>query len=93
MQEGLARDLVRVIQQARRDAGLHVADRIRLSLALPEGALDAVRAFSDYVRENTLASELDFEGRLSGPGVFQSEAELGGAQLRVALARASGARA
>jgi isoleucyl-tRNA synthetase len=91
VQEGLARDLVRVVQQARRDAGLHVADRIHLSLALPEDALGAVRAFSDYVRENTLASELDFEGRLSGPGVFQTEAELGGARLRVALARASGA--
>jgi len=87
-QEGLARDLVRVVQQARRDAGLHVADRIRLSLALPEGAAAAVRAFADYVRENTLASELDLEGRLSGPGVFQLDAELAGAPLRVALAKA-----
>jgi len=91
--EGLARDLVRVVQQARRDAGLHVADRIRLSLQLPEDAKRAVRAFSDYVRENTLASELDFEGQLSGPGVFQAEAELGGGALRVALSRASGAGA
>jgi isoleucyl-tRNA synthetase len=88
VQEGLARDLVRVVQQARRDAGLHVADRIRLSLALPEGAVEAVRAFADYVCRNTLATELDLEGRLSGPGVFQVEAELGGAVLRVALARA-----
>jgi isoleucyl-tRNA synthetase len=93
VQEGLARDLVRVVQQARRDAGLHVADRIRLSLKLSDDARRAVRAFSDYVRENTLASELDFEGRLSGPGVFQTEAELGGGALRVALSRASGAGA
>jgi isoleucyl-tRNA synthetase len=87
VQEGLARDLVRVVQQARRDAGLHVADRIRLSLGLPEGAASAVRAFADYVRENTLASELDLEGRLTGAGVFQVDAELGGDALRVALAK------
>jgi isoleucyl-tRNA synthetase len=88
VQEGLARDLVRVVQQARRDAGLHVSDRIRLSLSLPDGALDAVRAFEGYVRENTLASALDLEGRLAGPGVFQTETELGGEPLRVALAKA-----
>jgi isoleucyl-tRNA synthetase len=88
LQEGLARDLVRVVQQARRDAGLHVSDRIRLSLALRGAAVDAVRAFADYVRESTLASELDLEGALAGPGVFQVESELGGEALRVALAKA-----
>ncbi|MGH7289223.1 MAG: isoleucine--tRNA ligase, partial [Myxococcota bacterium] len=64
VQEGLARDLVRMVQQARRDAGLHVADRIRLSLTLPQELRDAVRAFSAYVSESTLASELDLEGAL-----------------------------
>ncbi len=85
--EGLARDVVRVVQQARRDAGLHVADRIRLSLGLPDGSAEAVRAFADYVRENTLATELDLDGGLSGPGVFSASADLGGGALHVALAK------
>jgi isoleucyl-tRNA synthetase len=87
VQEGLARDVVRVVQQARRDAGLHVADRIRLSLGLSDGSAEAVRAFADYVQENTLAIELDLEGRLDGAGVFSAEAEIGGSAVRVALAK------
>ncbi len=90
VQEGLARDLVRVVQQARRDAGLHVADRIRLSLALPDDYENAARSFADYVAASTLASEVALDGAIDGPGWFQLEAELGGAPARVALAKAAG---
>jgi isoleucyl-tRNA synthetase len=88
-QEGIARDLVRAVQQARRDAGLGVSDRIRLALGLDAPSRDAVRAFAGYVSENVLAVEIDLDGRLDTRGMHESEAELGPGRARIALARAS----
>ena len=88
LQEGVARDLVRAIQQARRDAGLGVSDRIRLALALPEPQREAARAFAGYIAENVLASELDLDGALDLRGMRASEAQLDAATARIALAKA-----
>ncbi|HYH31121.1 MAG TPA: DUF5915 domain-containing protein, partial [Pseudonocardia sp.] len=53
--EGTARDVVRVVQQARRDAGLDVADRIALTLDGPPSVLDAVRTHETFVAGEVLA--------------------------------------
>ena len=58
--EGVARDLVRLVQQARRDAGLHVSDRIALRLGVPESIRDQVEPFSALITEPTLAVSLTF---------------------------------
>ena len=46
-EEGLARDLVRAVQQARRDAGLDVTDRIALTIGGRPPVLAAARAHED----------------------------------------------
>ena len=54
--EGLARDLVRAVQQARRDAGLVVSDRIALSLGGSAVVQDAARAHESLIAGETLAA-------------------------------------
>ncbi|MBP2473659.1 isoleucyl-tRNA synthetase [Crossiella equi] len=56
--EGLARDLVRVVQQARREAALEVSDRIELTVSVPQEARAAVDAFAAFIGEETLAVSL-----------------------------------
>jgi isoleucyl-tRNA synthetase len=57
--EGAARDVVRAVQQARRDAGLSVSDRIRLTVGADGALADAVRAHAGFVATETLAVSLD----------------------------------
>jgi isoleucyl-tRNA synthetase len=58
-EEGLARDAIRLIQQARKDAGLDVSDRIKLSVSGSASVLAAVAAHRELVMSETLALELD----------------------------------
>ena len=53
--EGLARDVIRVVQQARRDADLDVSDRITLVLSASEEVRTAVSAYRDFVAREVLA--------------------------------------
>ncbi len=62
-QEGVARDIIRLIQQARKEADLDIANRINLSLTLPESYKNAVVANSNYIQEQTLAVSLDLSGK------------------------------
>ncbi|PRY42471.1 isoleucine--tRNA ligase [Umezawaea tangerina] len=56
--EGVARDLVRVVQQARKDAGLDVSDRIVLTVQVPEETGDAVRTHEAFIAGETLAESV-----------------------------------
>jgi isoleucyl-tRNA synthetase len=54
--EGLARDLVRAVQQARKDAGFHVEDRIELTIAGDEAVRAAAGTHQELIAQETLAT-------------------------------------
>ncbi|GAA3069865.1 isoleucine--tRNA ligase [Streptosporangium carneum] len=58
MAEGLAKDVVRLVQQARRDAGFELSERIELTLDAPDAVLDAVRAHERLVAGEVLATSV-----------------------------------
>jgi isoleucyl-tRNA synthetase len=63
--EGYARDLIRLIQQARKDAGLHVSDRIHLRLRVSEALEEVLHTHRDTIAEQVLAASLT-EGDMHG---------------------------
>jgi isoleucyl-tRNA synthetase len=73
--EGTAKDVVRLVQQARRDAGLDVSDRITLILDGPDAVLAAVRTHEPFLAGEVLAtavayaqvSEPTSTGTVTGP--------------------------
>ncbi|MFC3893362.1 isoleucine--tRNA ligase [Lentzea rhizosphaerae] len=80
--EGVARDLVRVVQQARKDAQLDVSDRITLTLELPDAVRSAVEPHLPFVQSETLTSSVVF-------GEGTSEGSVGdGLKVKVAVAKA-----
>jgi isoleucyl-tRNA synthetase len=84
--EGLARDVVRVVQQARRAADLDVSDRIRLTLPASASAevVAAVEAHRDFVAREVLAESIDLA---DVPAGFAGEVR-DGETLTVGVARA-----
>ena len=72
--EGLARDLIRAVQSARKDAGLDVSDRIRLTVTAGADVIAAAETHAELVRSETLT--VDFElvlGEAGSTGVVVGE--------------------
>ena len=84
--EGLARDLVRHVQEARKTAGLDVADWIELTVVLDAAAAPVTDEFGEYIKGQTLARELVVAPALP-EGSAPFEAQLDGAPVRIAVAR------
>jgi isoleucyl-tRNA synthetase len=77
LREGLMRDAVRLVQDARKQAGLEVADRIELALDADDAeARAALVEHGEALAQEVLATSLR-HGALEGEA-FRLEAELGG---------------
>ena len=57
IREGIAREMIRTVQESRKQAGLEVSDRIVLGVSGSAGVEAALDEFRDYLMSETLATE------------------------------------
>jgi isoleucyl-tRNA synthetase len=77
--EGLAREIVHAVQNARKEAGLEITDRIRLGLGGDETLIAAAKAHELYLTNEVLATEVAYDA------VNGITAKLDGQPLRIEL--------
>ena len=85
VQEGYARDLVRVVNAMRKDAGLDISDRIELAYNAAGDVAAALVNFAGFIQAETLATRLT-AGGLDGDG-FRQQVTVGDAPVELALRR------
>ena len=87
-QEGIARDMVRFIQQSRKEADLHISDRIELRVESDSQDVQAaVKQFKDYIGEQTLAISVDVQPVKGATHCFTQTLE--GIDVSVGFSRAA----
>ena len=80
--EGLAREIVHAVQNARREAGLEVTDRIVLTLGGDSELLQAAQAHQAYLAAETLATAVSYDGADA-----EAKTEIEGRELQIAVER------
>jgi isoleucyl-tRNA synthetase len=81
--EGLAREIVHAVQNARKDAGLEITDRIALTLTGDPDLLAAAQAHQDYLATEVLATSVTYDGTPNG-----ATAKIDGRELSIGVSRA-----
>jgi len=80
--EGLAREIVHAVQNARKAAGLEITDRIDLTLSGDPDLLDAAQAHQDYLAGEVLATSVSYDG------YDGTAATIDGRALKIGVSRA-----
>ena len=83
--EGLAREIVRSVQDARKQAGLEVSDRITLGVSGSAGVDEALAAHRDYIMTETLATQWSIHQR---DPLFMIERQSGDEHWKVEFCKA-----
>lgn len=83
--EGMMREVIRQVQNARKQAGLQVDDRITLVLSTEDKELaKAVHEFGEAIKQEVLANHLTAEGAAA----HETEAKVDGSPLTIRLEKA-----
>ncbi len=78
--EGLARDVIRLIQQARKDADFNVSDRINLEYEASGDIEKAIKTYAEFISDQTLMS---FSA--AGDNAFAAEGDVGENKVKVRI--------
>jgi isoleucyl-tRNA synthetase len=77
------REIVRHVQNARKNAGLEVDDRIELTLTTEDKALkQAIEEHAETIQAETLATKLHTK---AGASAYEENVKLDGAELQISL--------
>lgn len=90
LSEGLARDLVRHIQELRKEADFELNDRIHLFYSASGKIEEAIVRHADYIKAETLS--LTIHNQLEN-GIFSKELKLAGEPVKIGVKLASGVAA
>ncbi|MFY9590131.1 isoleucine--tRNA ligase [Rickettsia endosymbiont of Halotydeus destructor] len=80
IQEGIARDLVRSIQQTRKDADFSISDRIMLEITGDLDLSEILKQYGDFIQEQTLG---EFSHNFTAD--YVSDIEIEGQKLKVKI--------
>ena len=86
VREGMAREVVRRLQDLRKSSDLDVADRITVNVMATPGLKDAIEANQEYVMAETLTVKLVYTDPLPGMAVVVDEFD--GEKLTLSLTKA-----
>ncbi|MCC7398207.1 MAG: isoleucine--tRNA ligase [Planctomycetes bacterium] len=88
--EGVRNDFVRLVQQARKDAGLHVSDRIELAYEADDAtaAIFADPTCAEYIRAQVLATSLSRHPAMGGEAAVGKVGSGDGKPVRITVRKA-----
>jgi len=87
-QEGLMRDVIRIIQNARKEANLNMNDQIEISFIADEKLKQVIEKFAEYICSQTLGKRITSQAITSA--VYQSEEEIDGMKLELGIVVSAG---
>jgi isoleucyl-tRNA synthetase len=83
--EGWAREVVRAVQNLRKDSGLTVGDRIALAVAGDPALVDAARDWEPYIAGEVLATTVSYDASADGAEAGRTDVTIDGFGLRLAI--------
>ena len=86
--EGIAREFVNRIQRMRKEADLHISDRITISFHGPADLKAPLEAQSDYIKSETLATALSAEAAPPSSGALVAHEEIDDWKVTIAISKA-----